>query len=271
MPHLDPPEGDTGWPAGEGTLGVVGVAPWATLDFLEAFYRGVSASKDWHYPRVIVDVNTKLPSRGRHLELGETDPSPYIEATIRELAAAGATAVVVACNTAHILQARWSAGHTCEVISIISATITAVEKSRPQGPVVVLASRSLTQSGTYQAALSDAGLASLGLSHADVDRVARAIEVVKTAGSLDDRAQEDMADIARTAAAGGALAAIVGCTELSSAGPIFRDAGLAVFDSNLELANAALDHCTSGGRGVALGATADSPRSAERDQSAPEL
>lgn len=245
MPHIDPPEGDTGWPASEGTLGVVGVAPWATLDFLEAFYRGVTASKDWHYPRVIVDVNTKLPSRGRHFELGETDPSPAIAATIRELAAAGATAVVVACNTAHILQSRWDTGHACEVISIISATVAAVVESQPRGPVVVLASRSLTQSGTYQAALSDAGLAHVDLSSTDLDRVARAIEVVKTAGGLDLRAREDLAELARTATDRGAAAVILGCTELSSAGPTFRDAGLTVFDSNVQLAQAALNHCMS--------------------------
>ena len=43
MPTIQPPGGAVHWPSGEGVLGVVGVAPWATLDFLRAFYALVPA------------------------------------------------------------------------------------------------------------------------------------------------------------------------------------------------------------------------------------
>ena len=87
MPTISPPGGDVSLSADEGVIGVVGVAPWATLDFLNALYKRVPATKDWHFPRVLCDVNTKLPSRGRHFELGERDPSPFIKDSIAELAA----------------------------------------------------------------------------------------------------------------------------------------------------------------------------------------
>ena len=63
---------------GQKIIGVVGVAPWSTLEFLEVLFKQFVVEKDWHYPRVISDINTKIPSRGRHFELGENDFSPYI-------------------------------------------------------------------------------------------------------------------------------------------------------------------------------------------------
>lgn len=53
----------------DGIVGVVGVAPFSTVEFLKILYGLVLAEKDWHYPRVICDINTKIPSRGRHFEL----------------------------------------------------------------------------------------------------------------------------------------------------------------------------------------------------------
>ncbi|WP_323018058.1 hypothetical protein [Castellaniella sp.] len=65
------------------------------VGFSGALYSLVPATKDWHYPRVLTDINTKLPSRGRHLDLGERNPAPYIRETIEELAVQGATCAVV--------------------------------------------------------------------------------------------------------------------------------------------------------------------------------
>ena len=82
MPIIRPPGGDVNWPEDEGTLGIVGVAPWATINFCKLLYGLIKAEKDWHYPRIIADINTKIPSRGRYFQLGETDPSPAIAMTI---------------------------------------------------------------------------------------------------------------------------------------------------------------------------------------------
>ena len=55
-----------------------------------------------------MDINTKIPSRGRYFELGETDPSPYIRDAIIELHKRGADFVVIPCNTAHILYSNFA-------------------------------------------------------------------------------------------------------------------------------------------------------------------
>ncbi len=74
------------WDPAEGVIGVLGVAPAATADFFRRITALIPARKDWEHVRVIIDSNPKLPSRGRHLELGETDPSPYLREGIRGLA-----------------------------------------------------------------------------------------------------------------------------------------------------------------------------------------
>ena len=125
MPRILPENGPVQWSEQEGAIGVVGVAPWATVDFCRAVYSLIDAEKDWHYPRLIVDANSKIPSRGRHLQLGERDPSPFIKLTIEELARQGATVVVVPCNTAHILYERWAVDAPVPVPHIVDVTVEA--------------------------------------------------------------------------------------------------------------------------------------------------
>lgn len=239
MPSIQPVDPEVTWPSHEGTLGVVGVAPWATLDFLKALYAQVEAGKDWHYPRVLCDINTKLPSRGRHLELGERDPSPFIAATIAELAAQGATAVVVPCNTAHILYQRWAESAPVAVPSIVVATVSALG-ARGARRAAVLASVSLYRHGLYQDALAAADIEPLPLLDDEVDLVAAAIESVKVRGRIDALLLDRVERLFSRLAARGADGVILGCTELATLETPALHHLPAVADSNTSLATAAL-------------------------------
>ena len=53
------------WDPEEKVVGVLGLAPQATYDFYCKFVEANPAEKDWEYVRVIMDINTKIPSRGR--------------------------------------------------------------------------------------------------------------------------------------------------------------------------------------------------------------
>lgn len=239
MPAVANPGGATGWPAEQGTLGVVGVAPWATLDFLRALYARVPAVKDWHYPRVIADVNTKLPSRGRHLELGEVDPSPLIAQTVAELAAQGATVVVVPCNTAHLLYDRWAANSPVPLPHIVEHTARELAVGGARR-AVALSSRALRRSGLYERCFADHGLQPVALHEAGADLVAQAIEAVKRAGRVGDALEQQLAALLRDLARDGVDGVALGCTELAALLPLCRDAGLLAVDSNEALAVAAL-------------------------------
>lgn len=239
MPRIDPPGGEVDWPATEGALGVVGVAPWATLDFCRALYRHVNATKDWHFPRLLLDINTKLPSRGRHLQLGETDPSDAIAATIDELARQGATVAVVVCNTAHILFDRWARAAPIPVLHIIEET---VREARDRGArhLVALASASLAQYDLYGERARAAGLSCSELADEDQRCVNDLIAAVKLSGGLDTAAQGAAQALLGRLKAAGVDTVIAGCTELSVLDGICAAAEIRFVDSNVALARAAL-------------------------------
>jgi aspartate racemase len=239
MPRILPPGGAVDWPAGEGALGVVGVAPWATLDFCRALYRQVNAAKDWHYPRVLLDINTKLPSRGRHLQLGETDPSPAIAATIDELARQGATVAVVVCNTAHILFERWARQSPIPLLHIIEET-TRHAGERGAHHIAALASASLAEHDLYGERARQHGLSSHRLTAADQSLVNQWIEAIKVSGKLDDAQMRAASQLLQGLRATGVDTVIAGCTELSLLEAASAAAGLRFIDSNAALARAAL-------------------------------
>lgn len=239
MPRIQPPGGEVSWPADEGVLGVVGVAPWATLDFCRALYEQVAAAKDWHYPRVLLDVNTKLPSRGRHLQLGETDPSPAIAATIRELAGQGATLAVVVCNTAHILFERWSRQSPIPVLNIVEETVRATADSGA-ALVTPFASRSLADSDLYGDAARRHGLQVHRLEEPFQGWIGGFIEQIKVSGALRAAEQEQLRDLTGHLRDRGVDTVILACTELSLLQAPLLEQGLKSVDSNRALARAAL-------------------------------
>lgn len=238
MPHIQPVDAVVSWPANEGVIGVVGVAPWATVDFLKALYAQVDAEKDWHFPRVLCDINTKLPSRGRHLELGERDPSPFIAETIAELAHQGATVVVVPCNTAHILYSSWGANAPVDVPSIITAAVSAVEKA--QGQVAVFASKSIYQYGLYEKALAEANKGFASLSSDQILLIGAVIGAVKRMGRIPTDLLRQVDGLLRELSQRNVDALILGCTELTVLRDLARSHLPCVVDSNAALAREAL-------------------------------
>lgn len=239
MPRVPPPGGVVDWPADEGTLGVVGVAPWATLDFCRALYAEIDATKDWHFPRVLLDINTKIPSRGRHLQLGEADPSAAIAATIAELADRGATLAVVPCNTAHVLFDRWAALAPIPVLHIVDETVSAAAR-RGANRCVPLVSRSLAAHDLYATRAEAAGLSAVRLAGRDQETVCAAIEAVKIAGRLSSALEESLLELLRRVRAAGADTVLAGCTELSSLAAVCASVGLGFVDSNRALARSSL-------------------------------
>jgi aspartate racemase len=228
------------WPCSEGVLGVIGVAPWATLEFCRALYQAVRATKDWHFPRVLLDINTKIPSRGRHLQLGETDPSGAISATIRELADQGATLAVVVCNTAHILYDRWARGSPIPILNIIEVTThSALEQNARR--VAPLVSASLAACDIYGQTANRVGLSSLRISPSHQNIVNELIALVKVSGAIDARAEGMARSLLRQLQAERVDTIIAGCTELSLLEGLCTEAGLTFVDSNVALARAALD------------------------------
>jgi aspartate racemase len=239
MPKIFPSGGEVDWPTDEGVLGVVGVAPWATLQFCEVLYREIYATKDWHFPRVILDINSKLPSRGRHLQLGEADPSPFIAASIRELESQGATVAVVVCNTAHILFDRWGHSTPIPVLNIVDEAVASARRSEAS-VVVPLTSQSLADYDLYGKAVERAGMTCVRTSPHKQIEINQLIETVKKTGSISDKNRSMPDDMVGAWHDAHVDTVLLGCTELSLLSPRLQSAGFRVVDSNVCLARAAL-------------------------------
>lgn len=239
MPKITPCSELVSWNDSELAIGVVGVAPWATLEFCKALYSYIYANKDWHYPRVIVDINSKIPSRGRYFELHERDPSPYIKATILELFNSGAGVVVVPCNTAHILFDRWASESPVIIPNIIDACCDRL--AHIGGRVVaVFESLSLRKSRLYESKIMQRGFTYYAMTDQQAEMIASFIENIKQNAVPSDECLAEFNILVDHLTQSGVDSIIIGCTELTSLINSSVVNKVKFIDSNSELARAAV-------------------------------
>ena len=224
------------WPKDEKIIGVLGLGPVATADF---YARLVSRrlEKDWQHPRVLIDGNTKIPSRGRHLALGEADPVPYIVEGIAELRARGADFVVIPCNTAHVFYDHFARNASVPVPNIIDVTTLSAVQRAVQHPIV-LCNDPTRDYRLYEIAFAQYHIEAVQFP--DQTLIMQGIEAVKQNLKLDSivASIHEMMD-----AIPNIDSIILGCTEIS----VLMNHGLPdnyakkIIDSNQELAVFCLD------------------------------
>lgn len=222
-----------------GVIGIVGVAPWSIMDFLRTLYGMVDIEKDWHYPRALVDINTKMPSRGRHFELGEADFSPCLSQSITYLAEHGADVAVVPCNTAHIHYDRWARDHPIPVLHIGRECVFEI-KRKTASNVAIMGGKSLRELRFYEELLSDEAIETTSLSNTEAAIVAHFIETSKKYGGSDNASLEGVTDIFKRLADVGVNGLILGCTDLLAMWPLAQRFIPHVVESNNALAQATL-------------------------------
>ncbi len=83
-----------------GVLG--GMGPHASNKFMDLIYSHKKLKKDHLYPRIILDSNTKIPSRSRALIYNEKSPLNEMIKSANKLYQFGVNAIAIPCNTAHI-------------------------------------------------------------------------------------------------------------------------------------------------------------------------
>lgn len=236
MPKIYPNNKDVFWPRNEKTLGIIGMSPYATLNFLKIFYNLIPVKKEWEYPRVLLDMNTKIPSRGRYFELGEENPSVYISQTIKELYNQGADCILIPCNTVHILQNEWSQQSPIPIISILESVVDEAKKYK--GRIITFATKTTTSMHIYSNILEKKGFLTANVDDKQQSVINSIIEEIKILGYFEDKHYLlkkllDNLDKSITTI-------ILGCTELSYIKNYIEKHGFNTIDSNTALAEKAI-------------------------------
>ena len=214
-------------------LGIIGVAPWATIDFLNCFYGKLQVEKDWEYPRLIIDLDTQIPSRGRYFDLNEENPSAAISLAIRSVFDQGANTCAVVCNTAHILFDEWGSGFDGRLINLIGEVGAKVDQLKIT-KFSVIGSSYLNKFRTYSN-YTETEL--VPLSKGEQTIVSKMINKIKIGETLDELLLSTFFTTCRRLADDGVEVAVIGCTELSVLKAYEARLPLRLIDSNDVLAD----------------------------------
>jgi aspartate racemase len=221
-----------------GILG--GMGPAATVDLMAKVLAATPARRDEdHVPLIVWNV-PQVPSRPAALRGDGPSPLPAMLEGARFLQGAGATALAIACNTAHHWADALQRAVSIPVLHIADAAVAELMARKPPPAAAgLLGTRETLRSGIYQGRMAAHGIPAVEPDEAMQAAIERAIADVK-AGEMD-RACAAFIPVADALVERGAQALVLACTEL----PLLPcPAGLRprLLDPTLALARAIVTH-----------------------------
>jgi len=223
-----------------GPIGVIGgMGPLATVDFMRKVIAATAAEHDEQHVPLLVSNDPRIPRRPAAILHGGESPLPRLLQIRDQLIAAGASALVMPCNTAHCWHAELRRSCPLPFPSLVDLAADAAAARTVAGQAVgIVATRATLAAGLFDAALAARGRRALRPDDALLDAaILPSIADVK-AGRLH-QAQAPMARAVQALIDAGAGLVILACTEAPIA-LAAADAGLqaACVDTTLVLAQA---------------------------------
>ncbi len=195
-------------------LGVLGgMGPLAAADFLKKLAEETPAQRDQeHIPYVAWGV-PQIPDRPSAILGHGESPLPQMLEGVRQLRRAGATAIAIACNTAHHWHAELEREGGLPILHIADAVCSELDaRGIHGGKVGLISTEGTVHAGFYQDRFAKHGLDCMPSRREDQDSlVLPAIAAVK-ANDLARAHQLAIAAVSRLHAAG-AQAVVLACTE----------------------------------------------------------
>ena len=192
-------------------IGIVGgMGPEATCDLYLKIIRNTRAEKDQDHFRTIIDSNPKIPDRTTYILGRGPDPRPELIETAKNVEAAGASFIVLPCNTAHYFYKEIQLSVKIPVLHMMDEVAMHLKgKVQRAG---IMASTGTIKAGLYEKALSAVNIDCIVPSENSQDKVMKAIYLVK-AGEFASARQMAL-EQAKHLAKAGAQVIIAGCTEI---------------------------------------------------------
>jgi aspartate racemase len=196
------------------TVGIIGgMGPEATVLLMQKLLASIPARDDADHVPLIVHQNPAIPSRIKRLIEGAgDDPAPVLAQMAQDLAAAGAQALAMPCNTAHAYAPQIIAATPLPFLDMRQATFDHLRGSLPpRARIGMLASPAVRMAGVFDDLFAATGFVPVFAS--DDAPLLGLIRQVKS-GDTGPKAQAEMARIANELAAHSDHL-LVACTELS--------------------------------------------------------
>ncbi len=196
-------------------VGIIGgMGPEATILLQQRVLTRVRAEDDSDHLPLLIDMNPQVPSRIAHLiDQDGPSPGPVLADMARRLAAAGATALGMPCNTAHHYADEIAAAVSIPFLNMVDLSVAqAATRLQAGDGIGFLASPAVHTAGVFDEALAKAGLRAIWPS--DPAAMLRAIRTIKAAGPAPE-ARQTVVGAAEELAAAGASLLFVACSEFS--------------------------------------------------------
>lgn len=195
-----------------GVLGGMGVE--ATIALMQRVFAATAAEDDQDHVPMIVDMNPQVPSRIRHIIAQDgPDPGPVLAQMAARLETAGAQALAMPCNTAHLYASQITQAAGIPLLNMPALACAQAASGLAAGDIVgILASPATNGTGLFSGLLAKNRVKAA--FPADETDILASIRKIKKLGP-------DSADIAlleREAAKlvqAGAARVIIGCSEFS--------------------------------------------------------
>ena len=168
-------------------LGVLGgMGPLATAHFYRTLVELTPAALDQDHLPVVIWADPSVPDRTRALVGHGPSPLPSLLKGLRHLECAGASLIVIPCNTAHAYLGALRAAADVEILDMPSQVLAQAEPlARRTGRIGLLATRGTRYAGVYEQAARTRGVTIHNVSQAtQTDIVDRAIAAVNQAAIL---------------------------------------------------------------------------------------
>jgi len=224
-------------------LGVLGgMGPMAGAAFMARLVALTqAASEQAHIPAILWN-DPRIPDRPAGHAGSGPDPWPWMLNGLRRLEQAGAQAIAVPCNTAHLWHERMAAATHLPVLHIVEAVADDLDrKGIRHAHIGLMGTATTLRLGLYQRVLEARGHTCVLLDDAEHE-VFCAAPIALVKANRMRQACEPALEGVRLLVARGAQAVVLGCTELPLAVPQDRreEAGVPVSDSIDALALAAI-------------------------------
>jgi aspartate racemase len=192
-------------------VGIIGgMGPLAAAECFRRLILATPATCDQEHLHILVDSDPTVPDRTAAILHDGPDPVPKMAAMAQRMESAGASVLVMPCNTGHVFLDRIRGAVSVPVLDMPAETARAIEERR----VGLLATTGTITMEVYQRAFEARGIELLYPTAEDQETVMKAIHWIKASGELGGP-QAWIRGVADRLCARGAEALIAGCTEIS--------------------------------------------------------